>query len=431
MKNYKLRIADQILEYRLRSKGAILIEGAKWCGKTTTAMQKAKSLLFMQDPAQKEQNLSLARISPARLLEGEVPRLIDEWQLAPQLWDAVRHEVDKRDDFGQFILTGSATPADTSLISHTGTGRISRMLMRPMSLYESGESDGTVSLDMLFKSGKSDKNIGAEINGSSNLSLDELAFLICRGGWPKAVCIEEEDIALRQAVDYFDAVVSFDISNVDETKRDEMRAARLLRSYARHIGSQAKFTGLATDLQENEALTITPATVQNYVQAFNKLFVLEDAPTWNPNLRSKAAIRTTDTRYFTDPSVAAAAMGIGPEDLIGDLRTMGLFFENMVIRDLRIYAELIDGKVYHYRDKNGLECDAVIHLRNGRYGLIEIKLGSDRIEEGARTLNKLESILDMDKMKAPAFKMLIVGKAPYAYRREDGILVVPIGCLGP
>ncbi|HPY98370.1 MAG TPA: DUF4143 domain-containing protein [Clostridia bacterium] len=431
MRIYKPRIVDRILEHRLRSKGAVLIEGAKWCGKTTTAMQKAKSMIFMQDPAQKEQNLSMARISPERLLRGEVPRLIDEWQLAPQLWDAVRFEVDKRDEFGQFILTGSATPADTSLISHTGTGRVTRMLMRPMSLYESGESNGAVSLDMLFKSGKKDKNTGIDIKGSSNMELDELAFLICRGGWPKAVCIDEEETALRQAIDYFDAVVSYDISNVDEIKRDEMRATRLLRSYARHIGSQAKFTGLATDLQDNEALTINPATVQTYVQALNKLFVLEDAPTWNPNLRSRVAIRTTDTRYFTDPSVAAAAMGIGPDDLIANLNTMGLFFENMVIRDLRIYAELLDGKVYHYRDKTGLECDAAIHLRNGQYGLIEIKLGSDRIEEGATTLKKLESILCIDKMNEPAFKMVIVGKAPYAYRRKDGILVVPIGCLGP
>lgn len=427
MKNYKPRIADRILKHRLMSKGAVLVEGAKWCGKTTTATQQAKSLLFMQDPAQKEQNLSLARISPARLLEGEAPRLIDEWQLAPQLWDAVRFEVDKRDDFGQFILTGSATPADTSQISHTGTGRISRMLMRPMSLYESGESNGAVSLGTLFKS----ENMDADINGNSCFDLDELAFLICRGGWPKAVCIEEEEIALHQAIDYFDAVVSFDISNVDEIKRDEVRAARLLRSYARHIGSQAKFTELAGDLQHNEAMPISPATVQLYVQALNKLFVLEDVPTWNPNLRSRTAIRTTDTRYFTDPSVAAAAVGTGPEDLIGDLRTMGLFFENMVIRDLRVYAELIDGKVYHYRDRNGLECDAVIHLRNGRYGLVEIKLGSDRIEEGAASLNKLESIIDTDKMNSPAFKMVIVGKGPYAYRRKDGILVAPIGCVGP
>jgi len=427
MKNYKPRIADRILKHRLMSKGAVLVEGAKWCGKTTTATQQAKSLLFMQDPAQKEQNLSLARISPARLLEGEVPRLIDEWQLAPQLWDAVRFEVDKRDDFGQFILTGSATPADTSQISHTGTGRISRMLMRPMSLYESGESNGAVSLGTLFKS----ENMDADINGNSCFDLDELAFLICRGGWPKAVCIEEEEIALRQAIDYFDAVVSFDISNVDEIKRDEVRAARLLRSYARHIGSQAKFTELAGDLQHNEAMPISPATVQLYVQALNKLFVLEDVPIWNPNLRSRTAIRTTDTRYFTDPSVAAAAIGTGPEDLIGDLRTMGLFFENMVIRDLRVYAELIDGKVYHYRDRNGLKCDAVIHLRNGRYGLVEIKLGSDRIEEGVASLNKLESIIDTDKMNSPAFKMVIVGKGPYAYRRKDGILVAPIGCVGP
>ena len=420
MKKYKKRIADKILQKKLNAKGAVLIEGAKWCGKTTTASQIAKSILSMQNPEEKEQNIRLAELSPSRLLHGKTPRLIDEWQLAPKLWDAVRFEVDKRDEFNQFILTGSAVPADLKEITHTGTGRISRMLMRPMSLFESQESNGSVSLAELFSS-------KTNIDGENTIDIDELAFLICRGGWPKAIGLKQY-IGLSQAIDYYDAVVNSDISRVDNIERNPERAKRLLRAYARSIGTQTKLTSLSDDVNEDNNLGTNP-TIYNYINALQKIFVIEDSHAWNPNLRSKAAIRTTDTRYFTDPSIAAAALGLGPNDLIDDIKTMGFFFENLCIRDLRVYADSLDGTIYHYRDKNGLECDAVIHLRNGAYGLIEIKLGGDNsIEEGKYTLNKLAENIDYNLMKKPSFKMVITGTGKYAYKDGD-TFIVPIGCL--
>ena len=420
MKKYKKRIVDNILQKKLNAKGAILIEGAKWCGKTTTASQIAKSILSMQNPEEKEQNIRLAELSPSRLLHGKTPRLIDEWQLAPKLWDAVRFEVDKRDEFNQFILTGSAVPADLKEITHTGTGRISRMLMRPMSLFESQESNGSVSLSELF-SGKTN------IDGENIIDIDELAFLICRGGWPKAIGLKQY-IGLSQAIDYYDAVVNSDISRVDNIERNPERAKRLLRAYARSIGTQTKLISLSDDVNEDNNLGTNP-TIYNYINALQKIFVIEDSHAWNPNLRSKAAIRTTDTRYFTDPSIAAAALGLGPNDLIDDIKTMGFFLENLCIRDLRVYADSLDGTIYHYRDKNGLECDAVIHLRNGAYGLIEIKLGGDKaIEEGKYTLNKLAENIDYNLMKKPSFKMVMTGTGKYAYKDAD-TFIVPIGCL--
>ncbi len=422
MKRYRNRIADGILDRKLRAKGAVLIEGAKWCGKTTTASQIAKSILYMQDPARKRQYLELSEIDPARLLSGETPRLIDEWQLAPKLWDAIRFEVDRRDEFGQFILTGSAVPPETSEISHSGIGRITKMLMRPMSLYESGDSSGQVSLSGLFAG-------NGDIRGESSMNIDKLSFLICRGGWPKAID-EEEDVALQQAIDYFDAIVDVDISRVDNVERNKERTKRILRSYARSVGTPAKISSIAADISANEAVSISDMTITSYINALKKIFVLEDSSAWNPNLRSKTAIRTSDTRYFTDPSVCTAALELGPNDLVNDLNTMGFLFENMCIRDLRIYAEALDGNVYHYRDKSGLECDAVVHLRNGVYGLVEIKLGGDRlISEGVETLKKLSSNIDTTKMKAPAFKMVLVGVGEMAYRRSDGIYIVPLSCL--
>lgn len=422
MKRYRNRIADSILGKKLRAKGAVLIEGAKWCGKTTTASQIAKSILYMQDPARKRQYLELSEIDPARLLSGETPRLIDEWQLAPKLWDAIRFEVDRRDEFGQFILTGSAVPSETSEISHSGIGRITKMLMRPMSLYESGDSSGQVSLSGLFAG-------NGDICGESTMNIDKLSFLICRGGWPKAIN-EEEDVALQQAIDYFDAIVDVDISRVDNVERNKERTKRILRSYARSVGTQAKISSIAADISANEAVSISDMTITSYINALKKIFVLEDSSAWNPNLRSKTAIRTSDTRYFTDPSVCTAALELGPNDLVNDLNTMGFLFENMCIRDLRIYAEALDGNVYHYRDKSGLECDAVVHLRNGVYGLVEIKLGGDSlISDGVETLKKLSSNIDTTKMKAPAFKMVLVGVGEMAYRRSDGIYIVPLSCL--
>lgn len=419
---YRKRIADITLRKKLQSKGAVLIEGAKWCGKTTTATQVAKSILYMQDPARKNQYLEMAEIAPQRLLQGAVPRLIDEWQLAPKLWDSIRFEVDKRDKFGQFILTGSAVPPQTSEISHSGIGRITKMLMRPMSLFESGDSTGEVSLTDLF-------SVNEDIIGTSDIDIDKLAFLICRGGWPKSIDYNKE-VSLQQAIDYYEAIVDSDISKVDNIERNKERTKRILRSYARSIASQAKISSISKDISTNEAASLSDVTITSYLNALKKIFVLEDSPAWNPNLRSKTAIRTSDTRYFTDPSVATAALEIGPQDLVNDLNTMGLLFENMCIRDLRIYAEALDGNIYHYRDKSGLECDAVIHLRNGTYGLIEIKLGGDRlISEGVVTLNKLSSNIDTSKMKSPAFKMVLIGVGEMAYKRSDGIYIVPLSCL--
>lgn len=420
---YRKRLADEVLKDKLEASGAVLVEGAKWCGKTTTSKQIAKSALYMQEPAQKKQNLLMADTNPSLLLQGNTPRLIDEWQLAPKLWDAVRFEVDQRDDFGQFILTGSTVPPDTSEISHSGTGRISRMLMRPMSLFESGESSGSVSLEGLF-------NTDYEVSASVESDIEKLAFLICRGGWPKAVG-KSIKVALQQALDYYDAVVNSDISRVDGKERNPERAKLLMRSYSRNIGSQAKFEEIRQDILGNDVDSFSIDTLYDYLNALKKIFVIEDAPAWNPNLRLKTAIRNTDTRYYVDPSIATASMGLGPKDLINDLSTMGLLFENLCVRDLRIYAQSIGGEIYHYRDKSGLECDAVVHLRNGSYGLVEIKLGGDKlIEEGCATLNKFEKIIDTTKMKSPSFKMILTGVGNYAFKRPDGILVVPVRSLG-
>lgn len=421
MKEYLPRIADIVLSDRLEAKGAVLIEGPKWCGKTTTALQKAKSVVYMQDPLDKEQNLALAELNPLQLLKGKTPRLIDEWQLAPKLWDAIRFDVDKRDEFNQFILTGSFVPADDMSNSHSGTGRITRMTMRPMSLFESKDSDGSVSLRSLFGS----KN---EISADSNISIEELAFLICRGGWPKAIG-QSQRVALQQAFEYVDSIVNKDASRVDGIAKDPQRMKNLLHSYSRFIASDAKITTIRDDMVANGVDTLDYNTVYTYISALKKIFVVEDLPAWNPKLRSKTAIRTTDTRHFTDPSIATASLGIGPQDLLDDLQTMGLFFENLCIRDLRVFAEALDGNVYHYRDKTDLECDAVIHLRNGSFGLVEVKLGGSAIDTAAGNLLKLQERLDTNRMKHPSFLMILTG-TKYAYTRKDGVHVVPIGCLG-
>ena len=421
MNDYKKRIADEMLQRKLKGKGAVLIEGPKWCGKTTTAEQVAKSVLYMANPESMGQNLTLADINPGILLKGEVPRLIDEWQIAPKLWDAVRFEVDHRKDEGQFILTGSAVPADKNLITHTGTGRFSFLLMRPMTLFESLESTGTVSLKDLFDS--------KDVSGTNNLSLDDIAYVCCRGGWPRSISMEKE-IALDQAFDYYDAVVNSDISKVDGVSREPTRVKNLMRSYARNVGSQVSNEALKEDMINNDSFSLDTDTVFSYINALKKIFVIDEVPAWNPNLRSKTAIRTSDTRYFIDPSIATAALGLGPNDLINDLNTFGFIFENLCVRDLRVYAESINGNLYHYRDSSSLECDAVIHLRNGFYGLVEIKLGGDKlVEEGADNLIKLKNKLDTSKMKNPSFLMVVTATGDYAYKRSDEIYVVPIGCL--
>lgn len=418
MKAYKSRIVDDMLQARLRRKGAVLIEGAKWCGKTTTAEQHAASIVYMADP----DVANLADVNIKRLLKGERPRLIDEWQVAPALWDAVRFDVDHSDSMGQFILTGSSVPSQTSNIVHSGVGRFAKLLMRPMSLFESGESNGEVSLSLLF-------NASEDIEGESLIDIDHLAFLICRGGWPGAIGLSDKD-ALGQAFDYFDVVSDSDVSRVDGVSRDPIRVRLLMRSYARHQGTGASVGTILADIKTNDSSELSDNTVYDYIKALKRTFVIEDMPAWNPNIRSKTAIRTSDTRYYIDPCIGTAALGLGPNDLINDLETMGLMFETLCVRDLRVYAESIDGEVFHYRDKNGLECDAVIHLRNGSYGLVEIKLGGERlIDEGAKTLRTLASMIDTTKMKSPSFLMVLTGVGRYAYRRPDGVLVVPIACL--
>ena len=423
MSDYKKRIADILLEEKLEAMGAVLIEGPKACGKTTTAEQLAKSVLYMDDPASIQQNLQLAETNVKRLLQGDTPRLIDEWQIAPQIWDAVRFETDHRKGDGLFMLTGSAVPADDSKIHHTGAGRFSWLTMRPMTLWESGESSGEVSLESLF-------SMPDKVDGGSSLKMEDIAYVICRGGWPKSLYKKTQKAALRQVTEYFEAITRSDISRVDDVGRDEFRAKRLMRSYSRLQGAMASIPTIVEDMKTNETEGMSDETVVSYIKALKKIFVIEDMPAWNPNLRSKTAIRTSDTRYFVDPSLAIAALGIGPNDLLNDLETMGLLFETLCVRDLRVYAEANDGNVFHYRDKTGLECDAVIHLRNGNYGLVEIKLGGEtRIEEGAANLNNLERKIDTTKMKKPSFKMVLTAVGQYAYKRANGVMVVPIGCL--
>lgn len=424
MKDYRARIADEMLRFKLETKGAVLIEGAKWCGKTTTAEQIAGSILYMANPQERERNMQAADSNISMLLDGAVPRLIDEWQLAPKLWDAVRFEVDHREEMGQFILTGSAVPVDTDSVKHTGTGRFAWLRMRPMSLWESGESNGCVSLQSLFD--------GEEQAGKADdRDFYRLAFLVCRGGWPKAIGLSDR-AALEQAFDYVDAIAHSDISRVDNVRRDAAFTKRILRSYARNQGTQTSVRMLYDDIKTNEDSSFSKNSISSYLYALKKIFVIEDMPAWNPNLRSKAAIRTTDTRYFVDSSIATAALGLSPKDLARDLNTFGLLFETMAIRDLRVYADALGGEVSHYRDNNGLECDAVLHLRNGHYGLIEVKLGGDNaVEMAAKNLNKLESKLDIEKMPEPSFKMVLTGTGTYAYRRQDSVYVVPIGCLKP
>ncbi len=420
---YRNRIADKLLRDKLEAMGAVLIEGPKDCGKTTTAEQQAKSTLYIDNPTKQEEYKLMAQTNISFLLEGKTPRLIDEWQQEPRFWDAIRFEVDHRNEDGQFILTGSTVPVDDTKIHHTGTGRFGWLTMRPMSLWESGESTGEISLSDLFLSPN-------KIGALNKLTMPMLAFTICRGGWPRSLQKKSKKTALQQATQYYKAITNTDISKVDNVKKDEQRTKRIMRSYARHQGSQASVTTILSDISTNEKEKVSDETVRSYLSALRKIFVIEDMPAWKPNIRSKTAIRTSFTRYFVDPSIGIAALGLGPNDLINDLKTFGLFFETMCIRDLRIYADALDGSVYHYRDKNGLECDAVVHLRNGSYGLIEIKLGGEKlIEDGAKTLTALTNIIDTSRMKAPAFCMVLTGVGDYAYRRTDGIYVVPVGCL--
>lgn len=469
MREYRQRLVDKTLQQALRRSGAVLIEGPKWCGKTTTAEQAAVSVRYLDEPGKLESNQLLAKINPSELLAGSVPLLLDEWQLAPELWDAIRFTVDRRAAPGQFILTGSAVPTNLDKLHHTGTGRFARIRMRPMSLYESGESSGAVSLTELFQnsepsgaetvpgtisihgtpsdsaesellpdshdSGPHNREFPTEPReprflASSTLTIGGLCQAITRGGWPQATFLAPADAAAT-ARDYFQAVVKQDISRVDDVSRDETRARRLMRSYARLQGSQAAIATIQADMRAHEAQAMSPDTINSYLEALRRIFVIEDLPAWSPKLRSKTAVRTSDTRYFTDPSIAAAALEATARDLEGDPQTLGFLFENLAVRDLRAYTEALGGTLFHYRDKNGLECDTIAHLDDGRYALIEIKLGGDAaIETGAATLKRLAGLIDTSKMRAPAFLAVLTGVGDFAYQRPDGVYVIPIGTLG-
>jgi hypothetical protein len=416
--NYLARIADRILTNKLRSSGAVFIAGPKWCGKTSTAEQQAKSTLYMQDPDTLEANLKAADTKPSLLLAGEKPRLLDEWQMAPVLWDAVRFAVDRSNGLGEYILTGSAVVKDGST-KHTGTGRIARMIMRPMTLFESKESNGQVSLKSLF-------NGELDIEGISTLSIERLAFALARGGWPKAVGMED-DVAINQIYEYVEAVINVDISAVDNVQREPVRVRSLMRSISRNISTQANLSTLRADMRGEEE-SLSEDTIASYINALSKLHVIEDLAAWNPSIRSKTAVRTSPTRHFVDPSIATAVLRLNGDALLKDFKTFGLLFESLCIRDLRVYAEAIDGEVFHYRDGYGLEVDAVVQLKDNRWGAIEVKMGDKEIEKGAENLLKLQSMIDTEKMNPPAFLMILTA-TDYAYRREDGVLIVPIGCL--
>jgi len=418
MKNYLPRICDVLLSRKLRHSGAVLITGPKWCGKTATATVASKSILYMQDPDRGSSYLKAADTKPSILLEGDVPRLIDEWQMAPVLWDAVRFAVDQRQEMGQFILTGSAVPVDNATM-HTGTGRISRLRMYTMSLYESQESNGSISLRELFN--------GVPIDfASSSLNIEQIAFAICRGGWPASIKMKGND-ALELAKDYVDAIIHQDISRVDGIGKNPKRVQLLLRSLARNVATMASNVTILQDIEGDEA-GISAPTLDVYMNALRRIFVVEDQPAWSPSMRSKTAIRTASKRHFTDPSIATAVLRTTPKGLLEDFNTFGFLFESLCTRDMRIYAQANDGEVLHFRDKTGLETDMIVALNDGRWAAIEVKLGNSQIEEAATHLKELARKVDESKMGKPSFMMVLTG-GEYAYQREDGVLVVPIGCL--
>jgi predicted AAA+ superfamily ATPase len=415
---YLPRITDRVLETALKASGAVLIEGPKWCGKTRTAEEKARSVLYMQDPDYTESYIKAADTKPSLLLEGATPRLLDEWQLAPVLWDAVRFAVDRRQESGQFILTGSAVPQDNAT-RHTGTGRISRMMMRPMTLFESRESNGAVSLRDLFE-GKS----GGEC--ISTLTVEDLAFALARGGWPASVQ-ERKPLALRRVYDYVEALINTDVSRVDDVEKNPARVRALLRSLARNVSTMASITTIQGDMAADED-ALSGKTISSYLNALRRIFVVEDLPAWSPAMRSKSTIRTSPKRHFTDPSIAAAVLRATPESLLRDFNSFGLLFESLCLRDLRVYAQAADGEVFHYHDKSGLEADAVIHLKDGRWGAVEVKMGAKEIAVAAENLKTLRDKVNVAKMQEPSFLMVLTA-TEYGYRRADGVYILPIGCL--
>ncbi|PIZ65421.1 MAG: AAA family ATPase, partial [Candidatus Marinimicrobia bacterium CG_4_10_14_0_2_um_filter_48_9] len=414
-KSYIPRLCDADLQLALQSSGAVLIEGAKWCGKTSTASKASRSVVYMQDPDNAGAYLAMADTKPSLLLKGETPRLIDEWQMAPVLWDAVRFEVDKRGQTGQFILTGSAVPSD-NVTAHTGTGRISRLTLRPMSLFESLESNGALSLRTLFDGNQ-------DVEARSELSIEEIAFALCRGGWPASIK-HRGATALRMATDYVEAVINYDVSRVDNVDKNPDRVRLLLRSLARNIATSATYQTIRSDMEATD-ISISDKTINSYINALRRIFVVEDLPAWSPSLRSKTAIRTSAKRHFVDPSIATAVLRTNPDGLLKDFQYFGFLFESLCTRDMRVYAQKNDGDVFHYRDKSGLESDLIVRLRDGRWAAIEVKLGKKQIDEAAENLLSLKARIDEDKMGPASFLMVITG-GQYAYRRSDGVLVVPI-----
>lgn len=418
VKNYLPRICDALLSRKLRHSGAVLITGPKWCGKTATATVASNSILFMQDPDRGPSYMKAADTKPSILLEGAVPRLIDEWQMAPVLWDAVRFAVDQRQELGQFILTGSAVPMDNATM-HTGTGRISRLRMHTMSLFESQESNGSISMRELFDG----KPIA---NAPSSLTIEQIAFAICRGGWPASVRMKGDD-ALELAKDYVDAIIQQDVSRVDGVEKNPKRVQLLLRSLARNVATMASNVTILQDIEGDEK-GISAPTLDVYMNALRRIFVVEDQPAWSPSMRSKTAIRTASKRHFTDPSIATSVLRTTPKGLLEDFNTFGFLFESLCTRDMRIYAQANDGEVFHFRDKTGLESDMIVALNDGRWAAIEVKLGNKQIEEAAEHLKELARKVDESKMGKPLFLMVLTG-GEFAYQRDDGVMVVPIGCM--
>jgi len=419
MKNryYFPRISDKLLKEQLDTTGAVLIEGPKWCGKTMSALQMAESVIYMQDPDVGPGYVALADTQPSLLLEKKPPLLIDEWQMAPVLWDAVRFAVDRRNQTGQFILTGSVTPAD-NLVAHSGTGRISRVLMRPMSLFESGESNGTVSLRSLFEG-------TTTVASQSTLSIEQIATAICRGGWPATVASKLS--SSRVAINYLESVIQLDVNQTDGVTKDPEKVRLLLQSLSRNISTQATAQTIMEDMQVNH-YRISDKTLNGYINALQRIFVIEDVPAWQPSLRSKTAIRTSNKRQFIDPSIATAALRTDAKGILNDFKTFGFLFESLCTRDMRIYVQALDGDVFHYRDKNGLEADLIIKLRDGRWAAVEVKLGNSQQDEAAQNLLKLKQTINTEKMNEPSFLMILTG-GNVAYQRSDGVLVVPVGCL--
>jgi hypothetical protein len=419
MNEYIPRIIDKKLERKMKLYGAIVIVGPKWCGKSTTCMQFAQASISFQNPDEYENNKMIAETQPSLFLKNKKPLLIDEWQVFPTIWDSIRYDVDKTGNKGEYLLTGSATPTDKKPM-HSGTGRIVSLVMRPMSLYESGESNGSVSLKELFK--RNDN-----IEGISDLSIEDYAFLLTRGGWPESTKVDKE-ICFDYAKDYINSIASTDMKSIDKVNKNPIKIKSLLKSLARNVSSTASLATIREDIRTSEE-DVTEKTIRDYINTLERLFVIDDVEAWSPKLRSKATIRSSRKHEFVDPSLAMASLGATDQDLLKDFNTFGFMFEALCIRDLKIYADSLEGNVYYYRDNNDLECDAIIHLDNGKWGAIEVKLGGNEAqEEAAKNLLKIKSIVDEKEMGSPSFLMILTG-TKYAFKRKDGVLVVPLGCL--